>query len=207
MRSAFLIARIFITTCELLASIGALAAQPRLNVGPNEIQFRAVADSFDLPSPRMLGIGPVGTTDPVPFKFAGGYFSNEPNFLVVSPSSGVTPALLWVALNPNVVAYLPSGAHAISLQFAAPGETCPPCAATLVGLSLGSRSPAVNSVVNSATQQPGISPGAIVSILGTNLGTPPITGRFDSGGLYPTSLGNSTVTVNGAAAPLRRCSM
>jgi uncharacterized protein (TIGR03437 family) len=60
----------------------------------------------------------------------------------------------------------------------------------------------VTSVVNSASLQPSISPGALVSIFGANLGTPPIYGHFDDSGLYPTALGNTTVTFNGTAAPL-----
>jgi uncharacterized protein (TIGR03437 family) len=61
---------------------------------------------------------------------------------------------------------------------------------------------AVTSVVNAATAQPGISPGAVVSIVGTNLSTPPITALYDCAGLYPTSLGNSAVTFNGIVAPV-----
>jgi uncharacterized protein (TIGR03437 family) len=61
---------------------------------------------------------------------------------------------------------------------------------------------AVTSVLNAATLQPGICPGAIVSILGTSLSTPPITAHYDTGGRYPTSLGNTTVTFNDIVAPL-----
>jgi len=130
--------------------------------------------------------------------------SDLPNFVVVSPSSGVTPALLWVGLDRNVVPYLPAGAHAISLQFAPPGQSCPSssCGGTIIALSLSGRAAAVTSVLNAATLQPGICPGAIVSILGTNLSTPPITAHYDSAGLYPTSLGNTTVRFNDIAAPL-----
>ncbi|MBI1898772.1 MAG: hypothetical protein HYS04_19890 [Acidobacteria bacterium] len=60
----------------------------------------------------------------------------------------------------------------------------------------------MTAVLNAATLQPVISPGTVVSILGTNLSTPPITARYDSAGLFPTSLGNSTVTFNGAAAAI-----
>jgi uncharacterized protein (TIGR03437 family) len=60
----------------------------------------------------------------------------------------------------------------------------------------------VTSIVNSASLQPSISPGALASIFGANLGTPPIYGHFDDSGLYPTALGNTTVTFNGTAAPL-----
>ena len=41
-----------------------------------------------------------------------------------------------------------------------------------------------------------------MSIYGANIGTPPVTAQYDGAGLYPTTLGNTTVTFNGAAAPL-----
>jgi uncharacterized protein (TIGR03437 family) len=42
----------------------------------------------------------------------------------------------------------------------------------------------------------------VVSILGANLGPPLGAAEYDSGGLYPTGFGNTTVTFNGIAAPL-----
>ena len=62
--------------------------------------------------------------------------------------------------------------------------------------------PAVTAVVSVATLQPDISPGELVSIMGTNLSTPPITSQYDGSGLYPTLLGNTKVTFNGTPAPL-----
>jgi uncharacterized protein (TIGR03437 family) len=61
--------------------------------------------------------------------------------------------------------------------------------------------PVVQSVVNSASFQPVITPGGMVSILGTSL-APSLTATFNNAGLFPTSLANTTVTFNGVAAPL-----
>ena len=198
----------FVTGCYLLPATRTAIAQPLIHAGPTTIQFRATADSFDLPPPQMLSFAASNAagTDTVPFKFEGVVEDppNFPNFVVVSPSSGVTPALLWVGLDRNIVPYLRAGPHAVSVRFAPLGQSCPSsCAGTIVGLYLTVRvTPAVTSVVNAATGQPGISPGTIISILGKGLGTPPLTARYDTAGLFPTSLGNSTVTVNGVTAPL-----
>jgi trimeric autotransporter adhesin len=67
---------------------------------------------------------------------------------------------------------------------------------------LGSGLPNIGSVVNAASLQPGISPGQLVTIRGTHLSTPPLTGEPDSGGQFPILLGNSRVTFNGTAAPI-----
>jgi uncharacterized protein (TIGR03437 family) len=140
--------------------------------------------------------------------------TNAPtNFIVVSPSSGVTPALLWVGLNSNVVPYMPTGTYSVHLQFATPGQSCPPCTGIFITLRLRpGPAPRINSVVNAATLQPGISPGAIVSILGSNLGTAPITAQYNSAGFFPTDLSGRPypdfiaardgVTFNGIPAPL-----
>jgi uncharacterized protein (TIGR03437 family) len=42
----------------------------------------------------------------------------------------------------------------------------------------------------------------MVSIFGENLGTPPVSSQFDSGALFPTTLGNSTVEFNGVPGAL-----
>jgi trimeric autotransporter adhesin len=130
--------------------------------------------------------------------------SGGPTFLVVSPSSGVTPATVYVGLDPNIVPYLPAGAYGVNVEFTAiQSSAAIPGCSFFVDLSLRPPGPpSVTSVVSSATFQPAISPGELVSIFGANIGTPPQNGTFDQTGLYPTTLGNTTVTFNGVAAPL-----
>lgn len=201
MRMAIQVERVLVMLFSLPACVPAVVAQS-LNVGPYSIIFRATVGSFVLPPPQMIGVGPIVAGRNVPFRIVGTY-PDQPNFVVVSPSSGVTPALLWVTLNPNIVPYLPPRAYSLTLGFAAEGESCPPCAGIIIALSLtDGPAPAVSSVVSAATLQPGISPGEIVSILGTNLGPPPISGQYDGAGLYPKSLGNTSVTFNDISAPL-----
>ncbi|MBI5282335.1 MAG: hypothetical protein HY858_11685 [Candidatus Solibacter usitatus] len=62
--------------------------------------------------------------------------------------------------------------------------------------------PAVGAVVNTASLQPVISPGGIISIYGENLGPPVLSPEFNGEGLYPTTFGNTTVTINDTPAPL-----
>jgi uncharacterized protein (TIGR03437 family) len=57
-------------------------------------------------------------------------------------------------------------------------------------------------VVNSASLQPAIAPGAVVSIFGTYLGSAVYGATYDKFGMYPTALVNSTVTFNDIPAPL-----
>jgi uncharacterized protein (TIGR03437 family) len=208
MRLGIDVARTVVMVCGLLAAVGTAMGQS-LVVRPILLDnFIAHADSLNLDSsawalPQMVSVTAVDGSN-VPFKFAGAVTaSGKPNFVVVSPSSGVTPALLFVALNRNVVPYLPAGTYGAALQFAASGQSCPSCVGTSVTLRLVARpAPTITAVVNAATLQPGISPGAIISILGTNLSTPPVSAQYDSGGLYPTALGNTSVTFSGATAPL-----
>jgi uncharacterized protein (TIGR03437 family) len=193
----------------------ALQAQIRVS---GSAKFTAQAGSLGFQSgtafgaPQNIGVGEVGGSS-VPFKFAGAVTPDgQPsNVFVVSPSSGLTPALLRVALNPNVVPYLPSRTYAAILQFATTGQTCParpsptepacPSAFATLILDAGP-APNITGIVSAATLQPSIAPGEIVFITGTNLSSPPLSAQFDSSGLYPTTLGNSTVTFNAVAAPL-----
>ena len=100
----------------------------------------------------------------------------------MSPSSGAVPAspelaIVWVALNPEVVPYMPTREYIATLQFAASGQTSP-SATVIVTLTLIAAKPVIQSVVNAATLQPAISPGEIVSIFGSGLGTAAVTGQF-----------------------------
>jgi uncharacterized protein (TIGR03437 family) len=126
-----------------------------------------------------------------------------PNFVFVSPSSGTAPgANVGIGLNPNIVAYLPPGGYAVQVVFGIPGDPAS-VAGPVVQLSVTPPPPpAVTSVVSAASLQPSISPGELVSIFGANLGTPPISAQYNDSGLYPTTLGNTTVTFNGTPAAL-----
>ena len=129
--------------------------------------------------------------------------ANGPRFLVTSPARGTTPANGGISLDPSVVPFLAPGVYAAGFGYAVdlPGQ--PRGAGGFFTLRIPRPpDPVVNAVLNSATYKPAISPGAAVSIFGTNIGSPALAAKFDEFGVYPTSFGNSSVTFNGIAAPL-----
>ena len=196
------VANILTTACGLMILARPAICQSVVVV-PSNIGFTATADSLGLPAGGgIITVGQFGGGS-TPFKFAGTYGSG-PNFLVLSPPSGVTPAGVYVMLNPNVVPYLSSGTYTTFLWFSTPDQSCPPCSVTTVTLNLVSQPPpAISSVVGAAALQPAsVAPGQLVSIFGDHLGTPPVSSQYDAGGLYPTNLGNTTVEFKGVAAAL-----
>ncbi len=129
--------------------------------------------------------------------------SRSSDLFVVSPSTGTTPVFpVVIAVNPNTVGKGFPGTGPIEVDFTTVDQSPPSTArvtlrVTIVGLD----PPVIESVVNAASLDPVITPGGIVSILGTNLG-PNMSATFDQGGLYPNTLGNTIVTFNGIQAPL-----
>jgi len=171
--------------------------------GPNPVGITATADT------AFLAIGArasLGSRNKIPFKLVGFRPTNsgapDIDFLIVSPSSGITPAGMTIGLNPNVVPYLFSGPFEREVLFA-PIDNPSDVSIFLVSVFLKSPGrPAIQSVISQATRQPVLSPGEWVSVIGEHLSTPPITAPVSTAGLYPTLLGNSEVTFNGIAAPL-----
>jgi uncharacterized protein (TIGR03437 family) len=101
------------------------------------------------------------------------------------------------------------GRYFLFVNFSTVDESPPSIAGVLVDLGLGFvETPAITSIVNAATLQPAIAPGAIVAIFGghlaPNLGSLP----YDDTASYPRTLGdgtrsgNTTITFGGIAAPL-----
>lgn len=189
------------------------------------LKFAATADSNDLPPPQTFGLLVQGGGK-VEFRYVGaalGYGSSAipgtviPSPFVVSPSTGVAPTAIWVALNPNVVPYLPPGTYTAILRFAPSAQASNPVNVAIVDLSLRGSIPQIQSVVSAASFQPVISPGQIVSIFGSHLGAAPLTVPYNGAGVYPAELSNKDwwyqaggawcsnrdgVTFNGTAAPL-----
>jgi uncharacterized protein (TIGR03437 family) len=108
-----------------------------------------------------------------------------------------------VSLNQSVVATLPSGTYTdiINLSSSLTGPSQP----VIVTLILTPPPlPAISAVVNSASLLAGpVSPGEIFTIFGLNIGpATPLGLRLNANGLVATTLGTTTVTFNGVAAPL-----
>ena len=139
---------------------------------------------------KIVGVKPANSGDP------------DIDWFIVSPSSGVTTGFAIFLLNPEVLPYMNSGIYQRVAQFAPVDQ---PSAIREVAVTLvlgGSGSPLIKSVLGSATLQPLLAPGQAATIFGTHLSTPPLIGKFNNLGLYPTVLGNTMVTFNGIAAPL-----
>jgi uncharacterized protein (TIGR03437 family) len=158
--------------------------------------FAVTASSSQMPPPMETGFT-------VPFRYQGVDLGvGNVNFLLVTPSSGQAGTRVAIGLNPQIVPFLPPGGYSVFVRFALESTTRP-TAGDFVNLRvLQPPAPVVSSVVNSATLRPVISPGSLVSIFGSNIGTPPLNGGFNDAGIYPSTLGHSKVTFNGIAAPL-----
>ncbi|MEK7408933.1 MAG: IPT/TIG domain-containing protein [Acidobacteriota bacterium] len=138
---------------------------------------------------------------------------NPPNFIVVVPTSGTTPSAVQIGLNPSVVSLMRpgSGNYSLTVHFTTVDQDPPKTVNGFVQFVMPPQPPpAIQSVVNTASLQPFISPGAMVSILGSYLAfaspwylpTPTLSATYDVTASYPTTLGNTKVTFNGIAAPL-----
>jgi uncharacterized protein (TIGR03437 family) len=171
----------------LIAFAPCLKAQTVVN--PESLQFETTADSQATPIFPSIVQG-VEVTPPsgAGWQYLGA--QGEPNFIVVSPSQGATAGAAIIGLNPNIFLYLRPGKYRVTTTFGLLGQTSPTGAGgAFVYLTVDPPPPpAVASVV--------------ISIFGANLGTPPVSGQYNDAGLYPTTLGNTTVTIGGTQAPL-----
>ena len=128
--------RALVALCGLIIGVRTGTAQA-IGAVPNLIQLTAKADSLPLVQPQVVYVDVRPGADNVAFKFVGAVpsLAGDPNFVVVAPSSGVTPGPIAVALNPNVVPYLAPGSYALTLQFATAGQSAPPYATIEVTLA------------------------------------------------------------------------
>lgn len=137
----------------------------------------------------------------VKFKYVS---SETPGFVVVVPSSGTTPATVHVGMNPAVIAPLPPGfTYPADVEFTTVDQS-PASTATARASVVVSKDgpPSIGSVVNAASLQPLLSPGALVAILGSRLTGPTLSTNYGDTGSYPTTVAGTKVTFNGIAAPL-----
>lgn len=183
-----------------------------VDAAPRVISFAATGYTLfpaDQPPARFVELvpNPFGV-DSVPFRVREIRPTNLPsgiatNFVLVSPSSGVARTTILVALNPKVVPYMRPGAYHLWVLFENPERPDLGTGGVEVTLRLSFPGPPeIESVVNSATLQPEIAPGQLVTIRGRNLSSPPVTSEADSLGRFPTVIGNTRVRIDGLAVPL-----
>jgi len=192
-------------------------AQIGVSVPSGGLVFDAPADTALTPAvtvPQVVSVvSGVNNLPGLPFELSEAWVvgakAGTPNFLTITPIRGVTPAKVTIALNPNVVPYLKPGVYSMDVAFRSTDPAHPGSYVFIVSLSLhGQTQVTVSGVVNSASQQVAFSPGEIITIYGSYLGTQPVSATvsystgFGNTMAYPTALGNTTVTVSGIAAPL-----
>ncbi len=131
------------------------------------------------------------------------------NIFFLSASSWTTPATLIVGVNQSVLVQSHPGLQILELYFSTTDQSPVSQVPALLNVGLiNPPPPAIQSVVSAASYQPTISPGEVISIFGANLAPPRGATAYGITGMYPTTLGDGTVTgdttitFNGVAAPL-----
>jgi uncharacterized protein (TIGR03437 family) len=178
-----------------------VGASVTLSVSPATVNF-----SFQLgTSVVFLGqVVQVTSTGNVPFSVT---FSPNTggDFVIVSPTSGNTPATLSLVL--NAVATLSPGSYSGKIIVSSPAI---PGGDQTVAVNLTitpGPPPVITSIENAASFQPGpIAPGEIITIFGTSIGpAAPASGtgfQSTANGTVPTTLAGATVAFNNVNSPL-----
>jgi uncharacterized protein (TIGR03437 family) len=174
-----------VTTVNFTYQIGSATAlqRPKAVQGPQTVQVTTTGPSVPI----------TATFTPI----TGG------NFVTVTPTSGNTPLTLSLALNASVLSTLGAGNYSGNVVVSS--TSIPGGNATItVNLAVsGPSAPAVGAVVNGASFLSGaVSPGELISIFGNNLGPTPGINFTPDNGHVDTTLGDTTVTFGGVAAPL-----
>jgi uncharacterized protein (TIGR03437 family) len=167
-------------------------APPALTISPQALTFNySVGGSA--PAVQTVSITNTGAGT-LTFSAAA---SGSPYWLAVSPSSGSTPGVLSISINP---ANLVAGTYTASVQVSAAGSTFP-FAITLV---VEGTQPAgsITTVANAGSFQSGVASATWVAILGSNLSTTTYTWQASDfvNGMLPTSLQGVSVTIDGVPA-------
>jgi uncharacterized protein (TIGR03437 family) len=191
----------------LIATHG--AAAQTLVATPSLLTFRTVADSLILPPPQTIQItSPQGNVSFSIAVFPTGTPPKDPVFVSVNPSSGTTPATVTVTVMPEILSWGYGGYYnglGIGSRPIDPGAAF----VNIILLVDLPPPPVVKSVVNAASLQPGISPGALVTIFGDRIGPAiPTWGSstrtiYEPNRFFVSPLLNSTrVWFDGTPAPL-----
>jgi uncharacterized protein (TIGR03437 family) len=169
------------------------AATPTLSVAPQSLTFQ-YANGGAVPGAQNVAISNTG----------GGTLawtaSTSAYWLVASAASGNAPATLSVSVNP---VNLGAGTYTGTVQVQASGGAGSPAPVSVTLVVTGSPpAPAITSVANGATFQPGFAAATWVSIFGANLSQ--VTYSWQNtdfvNGALPTSIEGVSVTIDGVAA-------
>jgi uncharacterized protein (TIGR03437 family) len=174
-------------------TLSAASALPSIALTPTTLQL-ALTIGGPLPAavPAVITNGGAGTLSWTASASAA--------WLSVTPSTGTAPSTLSIALDPSA-STLPVGTYTGAVSVVGQGAVGQSIVATL---SVLPTPPAVTAVVNAATFQPGISPGAWATIFGTDLAaTTRAWGSQDIvNGILPSQLDNVSVMIGGYPAAI-----
>ena len=198
-----------ISCAVLYLSMRIATGQHTIVVGPRSVTFTASIDGpISLVQTVDIGVGSTVSSSGgggVSFKYdhVATQNNNIPNFVVLPQSSGIAPTNVPIGLNENVIRRMAPGSYTLDLVFSTTNQSPPSMAGVDVILNLNFGTPlTIQSVVNTSSYQPLVSPGCAVSIFGTKLGLINPNSSYNELGLYPTDFGSSSVTFNGIPAPL-----
>jgi len=173
-----------------------ITAKPSLVITPPSLVFQ----STGVQAPASQTLHATSSARPIPYTVST-QVSSVARWLKVSPDSGQTVGIVTVTADPTG---LPQGVYSGSVLFR-PTESGLNSVAVPVTLVVGCAQggcisqPQITTVVNGASFHPGGAPGAFMTLFGSGLADGV---RESSTYPLPTVLGSTTVTVNGAAAPL-----
>jgi uncharacterized protein (TIGR03437 family) len=151
------------------------AGQMTYVVTPSTLTVNGTADSTVVPPPIMFQL--TSPTPNTPFAFGSSVivlspgppvmtYGISPTDLIISPSSGVTPATISVSLTTDLIRILYPGAN--NLELSLYGLNVP----LTVNLA-APPPPVVTAVLNAASFEPGVSPGSLISVFGEHIGPLP----------------------------------
>jgi uncharacterized protein (TIGR03437 family) len=151
------------------------------------------------PAPPVQTINVASTTsEPAAFSVSA-ITESGGNWLVVSPTSGTTPAGLRVAINTSqLIPGRYSGTITLATAGGGEAQTIP------VTLTVNGATVVVQRVLHAATLAPTpVAPGQLITVTGTGLGPADgISARPTAAGAYETRLGNMRVLFDDVPAPL-----
>jgi uncharacterized protein (TIGR03437 family) len=170
-----------------------VTSPPTISVSPSLLNY-AYQSGGDLPQPQAVT---VSATSAVAFTASAAGSS----WLSVSPASGTTPTSLSVSVNP---AGLNPGTYRFKITVTGTNGA-QSTAIVEVSLTVTMPQPTITSVVNAASYATGaVSPGELVTILGTAIGSATTAGAATdpSTGKLATTIGGVQVLFNGIPAPM-----
>jgi uncharacterized protein (TIGR03437 family) len=166
-----------------------VTAPPVLTLGVTSANFSYRTGDAN-PAAQTVQVSSTGAA--LPFTIS---VSNAP-WLTVTPTSGTTPAILTLSVNPT---NLTVGQYSANVVLNSGGGS-----PTIgVVLTVSAPLPTLSEVDNGASNLPGaVSPGLIVVLKGTGLGPEKLTSYVLNGNRFATALSSTRVLIGGIEAPL-----